>query len=122
MAVDARGNPLGFALSSGEAHDLKGADVLLPQIKAPIVIADKAYDADARMRIPLMSAGKTAVIPYKRHRSQPGEHDKTLYKKRHLIENFFAKIKQYRAIATRYGKTKQNFIAAIYLIAAVIRT
>jgi transposase len=35
-------------------------------------------------------------------------------------ENFFAKLKQYRAIATRYDKRARNFLGAIYLAAAVI--
>lgn len=44
----------------------------------------------------------------------------SVYKARHLIENFFAKLKQFRAIATRYDKTARNFLAAIHLAAAVI--
>ena len=48
------------------------------------------------------------------------EYDKDLYKARHLIENFFQKLKQYRAIATRYDKTARNFLAAVYLVAAAI--
>ncbi|HEY2661646.1 MAG TPA: transposase, partial [Caulobacteraceae bacterium] len=48
-------------------------------------------------------------------------YDRDLYKARHLIENFFADLKQYRAIATRYDKTARNFLAAVYLAAAVIR-
>ncbi len=46
--------------------------------------------------------------------------ERQLYKARHLIENFFAKLKQFRAIATRYDKTARNFLAAIHLAAAVI--
>jgi transposase len=68
----------------------------------------------------LEGQGKTAVIPPKRNRSHPREYDKELYKARHLIENFFAKLKQYRAIATRYHKRARNFLGAIYLAAAVI--
>jgi transposase len=43
-----------------------------------------------------------------------------MYKARHLIENFFCKLKQYRAMARRYDKTARNFLAAIQLAAAVI--
>lgn len=60
------------------------------------------------------------MIPPKRNRTHPREYDKHLYKARHLIENFFAKLKQYRAIATRYDKLAQNFQGAIYLAATVI--
>ena len=60
------------------------------------------------------------VIPSKSNRITPREYDKDLYKARHLIENFFAKLKQYRGIATRYDKRAVNFLGAIYLAAAVI--
>jgi transposase len=69
---------------------------------------------------PLARAGKTAVIPPKANRRDPRPYDKDLYKARHLIENFFAKLKQYRAIATRYDKRALHFLGAIYLAATVI--
>jgi transposase len=68
----------------------------------------------------LQQQGKTAVIPPKCNRTVQREYDKHLYKARHLIENFFAQLKQYRAIATRYDKRARNFLGAIYLAAAVI--
>jgi transposase len=118
--VDALGNPLSFYLTPGQACDLDGADVLLPDLAAEAILADKAYDADKRVIEPLLAQGKTVVIPPKRNRTAPREYDKALYKARHLIENFFAKLKQYRAIATRYDKRAANFLGAIYLAAAVI--
>ena len=69
---------------------------------------------------PLEKAGKTMVIPSKSNRKTPRDYDKDLYKARHLIENFFCKLKQFRAIATRYDKTARNFLAAIHLAAIVI--
>ena len=93
---------------------------MLPQVEANTIIADKAYDADERVLKPLARAGKTAVIPPKSNRKIPREYDKELYKARHLIENFFARLKQYRAIATRYDKTDQNFLAAVYAAATII--
>ena len=118
--VDALGNPIGFCLTGGEAHDLAGADHFLPSMEADMLIADKAFDADARVLAPLAAAGKIAVIPPKANRRLPRDFDRDTYKARHLIENFFAKIKQFRAIATRYEKTAQNFLAAVHLVAAVI--
>jgi transposase len=118
--VDALGNPTGFTLTPGQACDLDGADILLPQIKADIVIADKAFDADERVIEPLEKAGKTTVIPPKANRKYKREYDKELYKARHLIENFFAKLKQFRAIATRYDKRAINFLAGIYLASTII--
>lgn len=119
-AVDALGNPIGFHLTEGQACELDGADVLLPQLEAKIVIADKGFDADKRVLEPLQQAGKQAVIPPKANRNVQREYDKELYKARHLIENFFAKLKLFRAIATRYDKTARNFLAAIHLAAATI--
>jgi transposase len=118
--VDALGNPIGFCLTGGEAHDLEGADHLLPTMQADTLIADKAFDADARVLEPLAAAGKTAVIPPRANRSSPRDYDRQLYAARHLIENFFAKIKQFRAIATRYEKTARNFLAAVHLVASVV--
>ena len=118
--VDALGNATGFFLTGGEKHDLIGADNLLPSMEADVLIADKAFDADERVRKPLADAGKTAVIPPKSNRRQPLGYDKDLYKARHLIENFFAKLKQFRAIATRYDKTARNFLAGIHLAATAI--
>jgi transposase len=118
--VDALGNPLSFHLTPGQACDLDGADQLLPNIVADTVLADKGYDADERVIERLESLGKTAVIPPKRNRTSPGDYDRDLYKARHLIENFFAKLKQYRGIATRYDKRATNFLGAIYLVASVI--
>jgi transposase len=118
--VDALGNPTSFLITPGQAHDLVGADALLPAVEANSVIADKAFDADARVIEPLEKAGKTPVIPPDRNRKNPRDYDKDLYKERHLIENFFCKLKQFRAIATRYDKTARNFLAAIHLAAAVI--
>ena len=120
VLVDALGNPLSFLLTPGQAHDLEGADALLPQMVADTLLADKAFDADERVIDLLYAAGKTAVIPPKSNRKIQRDYDKETYKARHLIENFFCKLKQYRAIATRYDKTARNFLAAIHLAAAII--
>ena len=89
-------------------------------MEADTLIADKAFDADARVLEPLAAAGKTAVIPPRANRSSSRDYDRELYAARHLIENFFAKLKQFRAIATRYDKTARCFLAGIHLAAAAI--
>ena len=117
--VDAPGDPTGFALTPGQAHDLGGADELLPGIGAGAPIADEAFDAEERVPGPLARAGETAAIPPEADREDPRPYDRDLHEARRLIENFFAKLKQYRAIATRYDKRARNFLAAIHLAAAV---
>ena len=84
--ADALGNPTGFLLTGGEAHDLAGADHLLPQVQADTVLGDKGFDADERVIQPLQAAGKTAVIPPGKGRKTPRDYDRDLYKARHLIE------------------------------------
>jgi hypothetical protein len=74
--VDALGNPTGFALSPGQAHDLEGADALLPDLAADALIADEAFDAEERVLRPLARAGRTAVIPPKANRKAPRPYDK----------------------------------------------
>lgn len=118
--VDALGNPTGFFLTPGQSHDLKGADALLKDTPGQTLIADKAYDAQARVIEPLLGKGKAVVIPSRAKSKQPRDHDRHLYKARHLVENFFARLKQYRAIATRYDKTARNFLGAIHLVAAMV--
>jgi len=94
--------------------------VLLAHTPAQAVIADKAFDADERVIEPLQAARKQVVIPPKANRKVQRPYDSHLYKARHLIENFFARLKLYRAIATRYDKTARNFLAAIHLAATVV--
>jgi transposase len=107
-------------LTPGQAHDLIGADALLPQMAAEVLIADKAYDANGRVLEPLASAGKSTVIPPRQNRTASRPFDEALYQARHLIENFFCRLKQFRGIATRYDKTARNFLAALHLAAATI--
>lgn len=119
---DALGNPTSFHLTPGHASDLAGADALLPALvpHGQAVRADRAYDAQERVLAVLEQAGVTIVIPPKANRRQPRPYDQYLYQARHLIENFFAKLKQYRALATRYDKRAVSFRGAIYLAASVI--
>jgi transposase len=83
-------------------------------LQADRLITDKAFDDDKRVLEP-SADGKKAVIPPKANRRQSRRFD------RHLIENFFAKLKRPRAIATRYDNTARDFLAAIHLAATVIR-
>ncbi len=101
---------------------MQGADALLPDLLSDIkaFLADKAYDALARVLNLLESQGIKAVIPPKANRKDQREYDEEMYKWRHLIENFFQKLKQYRAIATRYDKTASAFLGGIHLAATII--
>lgn len=74
--TDAFGNPTGFHLTPGQASDLEGADVLLPDLAAEALLADKAYDAQARVIDPLEAVGQQVVIPPRCNRKVQREYDR----------------------------------------------
>lgn len=87
---DALGNPTSFHLKAGQDHDLEGADALMEHLtQTEAVLADKAYDADVRVRRKLLEGGCEVVFYSKKNRLNPLEYDKEMHKGRHLIENFF---------------------------------
>ena len=85
------------------------------------LLADKAFDSDWIIA-ELNERGAKAVISQHPRRAQPLEIDKEIYKWRHLIENFFGKLKEFKRIAMRADKTDQSFSAMIHLAAAVINS
>ena len=93
--------------------------MLLKDTPGQIVIADKGYDARLGWCSPCWTKAKRSSFPRSTSK-QPREYDRHLYKERHLVENFFARLKQYRAIATRYDKTARNFLGAIHLAASMV--
>ena len=92
---------------------------LLADIQA--LLADKACDARERVPDLLEKAGVQSVMPPKSNRIDQREYDEDMRKTRHLIENFFARPKQFRAIATRCDKRASTFLGAVHLAASVIR-
>jgi len=64
--------------------------------------------------------GTRAVIPNRSNRKQPFRFDKKSYKQRHLIENAFCRLKDFRRIATRYDRLARNFLASVCLVAAIV--
>lgn len=98
--TDALGNPTGFYFTDGQVHDLNGSDVLLDLSLSQTWLMDKAYNSRDRVIDPILEAKGQVVMPAKSNSIDQRDYDRNLYKARHLIENFFAKLKQYRAIAT----------------------
>ena len=93
-------------------------EALLDQIKA--LLADIAYAARARLLDRLEQHQVEAVIPPKSNQKEPWEFDQDKYRWRHMIENFFAKLKQYRGIATLYDQRDCAFLGDTHSVAAVI--
>ena len=92
---------------------------LIQGLPAAQLIADRAYDADNLHDIVLEQGGEP-VIPPRRHRRHQHAYDRTAYKNRWGIEGFFAKLKQWRRIATRYDKLARNYLASVCLAAALV--
>lgn len=103
----------------GQAHDLRETHALLRNLKAGHLLADRAFDADW-LRTDLLERDIAPVIPPKSNRKIPAEFDKETYKWRHLVENYFGKLKENRGIAMRSCKTDQSFAAFISLAATLI--
>ena len=113
LAVDAHGNPLEFIITDGSVHDVKVAPELIAKLdlsETSIVCADKGYDSEP-LREQIEAEDTHANIPVKSNNKKKGNHhmDWHLYKCRHVVENQFNKIKNYRAIATRFDKLKRNY-------------
>ena len=114
MAVDSYGLPIHFKLTGGEVHDSKVAPELIAELPvSEYVIADKGYDSES-IREAIREKSSIPIIP-RRQNSKTGNDDIDwcLYKYRHLVENVFARLKQFRALATRYDKLKRNYEAVV---------
>ena len=108
-----------FVLLPGQRHDSVGVRPLIEGVAFGALLGDKAFDADW-LRADLDDRGAAAVIPPKANRSAAVGFDRDMYRWRHLIENTFAKLKEFRAVATRYDKTDASYTATVHLAAAVI--
>lgn len=118
MAVDAKGMPVRFILTGGQASDAPQGVPLLTGIKATHVIADKGYDSDRILSF-IQWQRATAVIPPKSNRKIQREYDKEVYKQRNLIERAFNKLKNWRRISTRFDRRSLYFMAALHLASAI---
>ena len=106
---------MALSLTPGQAADITQAVPLLDQVEPEALLGDKAYDADSLIET-LDERSITPVIPPKANRREPRKTDFALYRERNLVERFFNKLKQYRALATRYDKLANTFLAAVALV------
>lgn len=118
--VDANGLPIGLKLTEGKAHDGRSAADMVGNIGAgQILLADRAYDAD-HLRQSLAERGAWANVALMPNRKRRPAFSPYLYRYRNLVERFFNKLKNFRAIATRYDKDPENYLAGIKLASARI--
>jgi len=119
--TDALGSLVRFVLLPGHRFDTVGVPPLIDGLCFGGLIADKAFDSNAIVT-DLNERGAKVVISQHPRRSRPLPLDEEIYKWRHLIENFFCKLKEFKRIAMRADKTDQSFKAIIHLAAAVINS
>ena len=117
--VDALGYLLKFQITGGNRNDITQAEALLNSYSNSNVIADKGYDADS-LRNSAYSRQCDVVIPPRSNRNTQYPYDKFLYKERHLIENFFSKIKYFRRIFSRFEKSLLGFESFINFAGTVL--
>lgn len=140
-AVDSAGRPLAFHLTPGQAADTRYFTTVLGKIRVrgPVgrptsrpkaVAADKAYSSKAN-RAYLRKRGITAVIPEKAdqqaNRKKKGSKggrpvgcDTERYKQRNTVERCFQRVKTWRGLATRYGKSPESYEAGLHLRGSII--
>jgi transposase len=119
--TDALGNLVRFALLPGHRFDTVGVAPLIEDVDFGGLIADKAFDSDWILE-KLNERGAKAVISQHPRRAKLLDIDAEIYKWRHLIENFFCKLKEFKRIAMRSDKTDQSFAAMIHACAVVINS
>lgn len=105
-------------VTGGHVHDSQVMDVFLDWEEPPLaMVLDKAYGS-AKIRQDIADEGALAVIPAKSNARNPVPHDANLYAMRNIVERFFCKMKDMRRLATRFEKSRRNFINMVYLFAA----
>lgn len=109
-----------FELLPGNRYDTIGVEPLIKGVKFDAILADKAFDSNWIIE-EMNERGAKIVISQRPQRTAPLRIDAEIYKWRHLIENFFAKIKEFKGIAMRSEKTDRNYSSMIFACAAVIR-
>ena len=118
--TDALGRPLRMFLTAGQRSDYIGARALLDALPpAKHMLADRGYDADW-YRQALEEKGIAPCIPSRKGRKTPISHDAVRCRQRHKIENSFARLKDWRRVATRYDRCPKVFLSAIALAATVM--
>jgi len=110
---------LKIILTDGQTSDITIAPQLIEGHTNCNVIADKGYDSNELVQA-IESSNSQAVIPPRSNRKMPRNYDRVLYKERHLVENFFSKIKEFRKISTRYDKLADTFLSFVYFAASLI--
>ena len=121
LAVHSHGMPVRLIVTKGTTADSTQAIPLIEDIEAEHLLADKGYDSNEIVETAL-AGGMNPVIPPRGNRKEPRSYDLFLYKLRHLVENAFLDMKQWRGVATRYAKKHDSFLAICQIRSLVFWT
>ena len=117
--VDEAAQPIRLFLSAGNDADISHAQTMAEEIPGAMLVGDKGYDSDA-FRQWLKERGLTPCIPPRSHRCHPSAYSKPSYRKRHVVENFFERIKNFRRVATRYDKLAETYLGFVCLASTIV--
>ena len=108
-----------LVLTPGQAADVTQAGALIGGVPFEVVIGDRGYDSRAVVAA-VEAEGGEAVIPPQKNRREQRAYDRERYKDRNLVERYWAKVKHYRRVATRYEKTARNFLAMVHVASIML--
>ena len=121
MVADGRGRAVAFALAPGQAHELPLAPGLLDRLpRVPLwVVGDRGYSSHAFREL-IRSSGARPAIPTRSNEAAVACPD-YVYTNRNLVERLWARLKEWRAVATRYEKTAASYLGVLCLAATADR-
>lgn len=119
MIADGAGRAIAFALAPGQAHELPMAPALLARLpRVPLwVVGDRGYSSHG-FRDLIWATGSRPVIPTKSNEEAVAYPD-YVYNNRNLVERLWARLKEWRAVATRYEKTASSYLGVLCLAATL---
>jgi transposase len=117
--VDEAAQPVRLFLSAGHEADISHAQTMAEEIPGAMLVADKGYDSDA-FRQWLLERGIKPCIPPRSNRRNPSPYSKPSYRRRHVVENFFERIKNFRRVSTRYDKLADTYLSFICLASTIV--
>lgn len=125
--ADALGNPIAFSLTPGQCHEITQAELLVEHCllsdqdreAVQAILADKGFDSDDFVEF-IHGLQAIAVIPSRKGRKAPRQHNEELYKERNKVERFFNRIKHYRRVATRYDKAAINYTSFLHVACIMV--
>lgn len=118
--TDAAGRPRILLISPGNTSDMTMAPALIEAARGRFdaLIADRGYDSNA-IRAAVHAQGAEVVIPSTRSRKIAISYDRNVYRTRNLVERLWCRLKDWRRVATRYDKLATNYMAGVFLAAAI---